>query len=82
MNVHKIGHAKLIDDIIEALQKKADSTEELIVLRAYRGTDGVKRLEWWTTAISSRVWAIGALNYLAYKVERDSDGWDDDDDEE
>lgn len=78
MKIHKIGNEKLVDDIIEAIQAKSDTTEEFIVLRAYRGTDGQKHLEWWTTAMSSRVWVIGALTYLAYKMQFDSKGWDDD----
>lgn len=78
MKIHKIGAAKLVDDICDAIKEKSSTTEELIILRAYRDTDGTKHLEWWTTAMSSRVWAIGALTYLAYKVQFDSKGWDDD----
>ncbi|MEE9158946.1 MAG: hypothetical protein V3U60_11230 [Gammaproteobacteria bacterium] len=75
--IAKIGNAKLIDEILAALEETADSTEELVVLRAYRDTEtGEKQLEWFTTRIESRVWIIGALNYLSYKMHNDSEGWD------
>ena len=74
MKIHKIGTAKLVDDILADLLERADTTEELVVLRAYRDTaSGEKRLEWWTTAINSRVWTIGALTYLAHKMHDNPD---------
>lgn len=76
--VHKIGNAKLVEEILEELHKKKDSTEELVVLRSYRDTEtGIRNLEWWSTELDSCIWTIGALNYLAIKMEKASSGWED-----
>jgi hypothetical protein len=79
MDITKIGNAKIVDEVIDDLKARADTTEELVVLRVYRQKDGQRAIEWWTTKIDSRVWVIGALNYLAYKMQNDSEGWDEDD---
>lgn len=82
MKIQKIGSAKLVQDILDSLQKKADITEELIVLRSHRDPKtGYKHLEWYSTALNSKIWAIGALTFLAYKLQDDSEGWPEDEDE-
>lgn len=72
-NIVKIGKAATVDSILESLND-CDNTEELYVLRAYRNEAGVRHLEWWTTESDSRIWAVGALHYVAHKIlESDDD---------
>lgn len=66
--VIKIGQASRVQDILDQLNECSD-TDELVVLRSYRDKEtGQRRLEWWTTAIDSRIWTCGALTHLANKI--------------
>lgn len=72
-NIIKIGRAATVEGILNALND-CDDTQELYVLRAHRDENGIRHLEWWTTEADSRIWAVGALHYLAYKImEADDD---------
>jgi len=66
-NIVKIGKAATVESILESLSS-CDDTEELYVLRAYRDETGERQLEWWTTECDSRIWSVGALHYVAYKI--------------
>lgn len=69
MTIAKIGRSKNIENIINELKEAEGTTEELVVLRAYRDPEsGEKHLEWWSSVIDSRIWMIGALTYLANKM--------------
>lgn len=67
------------ENILAALDKgqRDGTTEELYVLRAYRvkGEDD-RQLEWFTTECKSKIWSIGALHFLAHKLQETSEGWD------
>ena len=68
MNISKIGHSKILEDVIKHLEETED-TAEFLVLRSHRDTDtGQKHLEYWTSGTESRVWIVGALHYLAHKL--------------
>ncbi len=72
------------ENILAALDKakKEGTTDELYVLRSYRGEDGLRHLEWFTTACDSRIWSVGALYYLAHKLMEGAGGyWAEDEDE-
>ena len=71
-NIVKIGKAATVEVILESLND-CDDTEELYVLRAFRNKNGERHLEWWTTECDSRIWAVGALHYVAYKIMQSED---------
>lgn len=71
------------EDIIAALErgKRDGTTDELYCLRSYRGEDGQRHIEWYTTACESRIWSVGALYYLAHKLMDGGGGyWEEDED--
>ena len=77
-NVVNIHPPTIEENILKALNA-AKNTDELYVLRSYYDSDGVRHLEWFTTASESKIWSIGALHFLAHKLQMDSMGWDDPD---
>jgi len=79
-NVVNIHPPTIAENIVDSLNKATD-TEELYVLRAYRGEDGERHLEWYTTACESRIWSVGALYYVAHKIMDGGGGyWEEDED--
>lgn len=78
MKIQKIGHAKILEEVIEYLQETND-TAEFLVLRSFRDETGTKHLEYWTSGTESRVWIVGALYYLSHKLLA-SDSEDEEDD--
>ncbi len=75
-NVVNIHPPTIEENILKALNKAKD-TDELYVLRSYFDSNGVRHLEWYTTACESKIWSIGALHFLAHKLQMDSMGWED-----
>jgi len=71
-NVIKIGRAATVEGILKSLNDR-DDTEELYVLRSYRKENGERHLEWWTTECDSRIWTVGVLHYVAYKIMESDD---------
>lgn len=74
-NVVNIHPPTIEEKILKALNE-AKNTDELYVLRSYYDSDGVRHLEWYTTACESKIWSIGALHFLAHKLQMDSEGWE------
>ncbi len=83
-NVVKLHPPTVVESILESLNEKARTPDELYVLRAHIDpVTGERHLEWYTTACDSRIWSVGALHYLAHKIMSagHDDSWYEDDPE-
>lgn len=65
---NKIGQAKSVQHVIDELQSMADDVEEVAVLYTIRGKDGIKQIDHLSSGGRSRIWTMGALEYLKLSI--------------
>lgn len=82
-NVVNINPPTVIENILDALNEKVKKDDELYVMHCRTDPDtGERYLNWYTSACSSRLMAIGALTYLTHKLMEGNDNYDEDFDED
>ena len=69
-NVHHIGRSNSVLNILDQLREAA-GTEELIAIRSYRDENGERQMAWYYSPLESRLWAAGALLFVANRIQND-----------